>query len=503
MNRNEFNRFIAGIDLPGPSDLEGLRELTALFPWFHSAHLILLRGLKENSDIRFDSQLKASALSVSDREVLYHYLFFSPPEDASESGEAEAGTAETGDAEVVAAETGDAEVVAAEPGDAEAGAAETGDAEVGTAETGDAEAGAAETGDAEAGAAEPQAVAAASEVQERMAESVTVVETAAVPEEVQEPVADEAREAVQDEVPEPVTEELTAAEEFHAEEIIEETTTEESRTEELIEEIVQTEPPAVMETIPVEQTYVEEAAAEEEIAAEEAAPAPEAADESLLAETPPEPEVTAGSNVDLRTREELVAEIEARLLELESERHVVSSPESPEDKMPVEFRAILEPQEEDGLEVESSVAAEAETGTQTQAGEELRVEIDAEANPKAEFQAEREPEPAELLELITDINEEEPEPEKQLSPSDLIDRFIMVSPTIERMSPREVHPVRDLSEQSPDEPGKFITETLAKIYVTQGYYTKAINIYEKLSLQYPEKSAYFASRIEKIKDLIK
>ncbi len=30
MNRNEFNRFVAGIDLPGPADLEGLRELTAL-----------------------------------------------------------------------------------------------------------------------------------------------------------------------------------------------------------------------------------------------------------------------------------------------------------------------------------------------------------------------------------------------------------------------------------------------------------------------------------------
>jgi hypothetical protein len=109
----------------------------------------------------------------------------------------------------------------------------------------------------------------------------------------------------------------------------------------------------------------------------------------------------------------------------------------------------------------------------------------------------------ELLELIPDTLGEEPEPEKQLSPADLIDRFIKVSPTIERMSPKEVQPARDLSEQSHDEPGKFITETLAKIYVTQGYYTKAINIYERLSLQFPEKSAYFASRIEKIKDLIK
>ncbi|MBE0679565.1 MAG: hypothetical protein IH592_12455, partial [Bacteroidales bacterium] len=110
---------------------------------------------------------------------------------------------------------------------------------------------------------------------------------------------------------------------------------------------------------------------------------------------------------------------------------------------------------------------------------------------------------AELLELIPDTVAEVEAPEEKLSPADLIDRFIMVSPTIERMSPKEYQPVRDLTEQGSDEPGKFITETLAKIYVTQGYYTRAINIYEKLALQYPEKSAYFASRIEKIKDLIK
>jgi hypothetical protein len=71
------------------------------------------------------------------------------------------------------------------------------------------------------------------------------------------------------------------------------------------------------------------------------------------------------------------------------------------------------------------------------------------------------------------------------------------------MTPGEDQPVRDLSEPGDEEEATFITETLAKIYVNQGYYTKAINIYQKLSLQYPEKSAYFAGRIEKIEELIK
>lgn len=44
----------------------------------------------------------------------------------------------------------------------------------------------------------------------------------------------------------------------------------------------------------------------------------------------------------------------------------------------------------------------------------------------------------------------------------------------------------------------FCTETLAGIYAEQGYFAEAKKIYSKLILRYPEKSAYFASLIEKL-----
>ena len=45
----------------------------------------------------------------------------------------------------------------------------------------------------------------------------------------------------------------------------------------------------------------------------------------------------------------------------------------------------------------------------------------------------------------------------------------------------------------------FYTETLAQIYAEQGYCEHAIHIYEKLILAYPEKNAYFAALIEKLR----
>lgn len=98
--------------------------------------------------------------------------------------------------------------------------------------------------------------------------------------------------------------------------------------------------------------------------------------------------------------------------------------------------------------------------------------------------------------------EEDQEGMKQKQ-SELIDKFILTNPRIDPAREKSEAPQEDISKPSTEEKGEFVTETLAKIYTSQGYYSRAIDIYEKLSLKFPEKSSYFASQIEKVKELIK
>jgi tetratricopeptide (TPR) repeat protein len=103
-------------------------------------------------------------------------------------------------------------------------------------------------------------------------------------------------------------------------------------------------------------------------------------------------------------------------------------------------------------------------------------------------------------EVITQIDKDLSS--KQIQ-ADLIDRFIIANPRIEPNRDKTNLPVEDISKPFVEQDGGFVTETLAKIYISQGYYSKAIDIYEKLSLKFPEKSSYFASQIEKVKEYIK
>jgi tetratricopeptide (TPR) repeat protein len=113
------------------------------------------------------------------------------------------------------------------------------------------------------------------------------------------------------------------------------------------------------------------------------------------------------------------------------------------------------------------------------------------------------------FDFTVEPEEETPKPAEinispRRSPADeLIDKFIQnPQPKVLRPDQGPVNEI-DVSINSLREDDEFLTETLARIYVQQGYYLKAIQAYEKLSLKIPEKSVYFASQIDMVRELIK
>ena len=48
---------------------------------------------------------------------------------------------------------------------------------------------------------------------------------------------------------------------------------------------------------------------------------------------------------------------------------------------------------------------------------------------------------------------------------------------------------------------ELVTPTLAKVYLEQEHYEKAISAYEKLILKYPKKNSFFAAQIKLITKL--
>lgn len=82
--------------------------------------------------------------------------------------------------------------------------------------------------------------------------------------------------------------------------------------------------------------------------------------------------------------------------------------------------------------------------------------------------------------------------------NDLIDKFLKESPHIDRN--KEVAE-GDMGQASIIPPEGLYTEKLAVLYTEQKLYDKAIAIYNELILNNPEKSAYFAARIEEINKL--
>lgn len=197
-------------------------------------------------------------------------------------------------------------------------------------------------------------------------------------------------------------------------------------------------------------------------------------------------EKPAGSETDeqgLRSREELVKQIESRLAELENPSH----------KNSTDSDTTVDQDEDNSVRGSENIDDENEI-----------LLLDEDEDIVSGFEDERKSESAggqkDLLDLDypeTDINRSE-----SSSAYDLVDRFIELNPRIEPSREKLDTPIEDIAEKVEDKNPGLITETLAGIYVNQKFYTKAILIYEKLSLKFPEKSSYFATQIEKIKELM-
>ncbi|MFN0202305.1 MAG: hypothetical protein ACKVTZ_12330 [Bacteroidia bacterium] len=81
--------------------------------------------------------------------------------------------------------------------------------------------------------------------------------------------------------------------------------------------------------------------------------------------------------------------------------------------------------------------------------------------------------------------------------SNLLENFLVKQPKMPKMNPNDANKPVKVKEESEPEP-EILTETMAKIHLLQGNKKEAVEIYEKLSLVFPEKSVYFADQIQKI-----
>ncbi len=82
---------------------------------------------------------------------------------------------------------------------------------------------------------------------------------------------------------------------------------------------------------------------------------------------------------------------------------------------------------------------------------------------------------------------------------ELLDRFIQKNPKI--VPHENIKPKVNIKESTKFDKNELMTETLAKVYLEQKKYKKAIQAFKILSLKYPEKSGFFADQIQAVKNL--
>lgn len=93
--------------------------------------------------------------------------------------------------------------------------------------------------------------------------------------------------------------------------------------------------------------------------------------------------------------------------------------------------------------------------------------------------------------------------QKQQLQNTIIENFLLKDPGLIRSSKSQLEAMgkqEDLSLNSGKLDKGIVTESYAKILTMQGRKEKAIGVYEKLILKFPEKKAYFVSKIQELSE---
>ena len=104
--------------------------------------------------------------------------------------------------------------------------------------------------------------------------------------------------------------------------------------------------------------------------------------------------------------------------------------------------------------------------------------------------------------LATEDEHDNAQPAPQMKGQDLIDTFLEQEKGRIMLDLPEEEPTDSDHDHEEEGEEEYFTETLARIYIKQGRYQRALDIITRLSEHYPKKNAYFADQIRFLEKLI-